>query len=87
VICSNERILTGPAARGGYFFGEAIKPERDPSLTLFARDDNPDRILVFFEETMSPNCSAAQEKSAAKRAILRERYIYFTASVKLVGFL
>jgi len=46
VICSNERMLTGPAACGGYFFGCLVR-KRNPSLTLFARDNDPDRLLIF----------------------------------------
>jgi hypothetical protein len=84
-------MLTGPAACGGYFFGCLVR-KRDPSLTLSARDDDPDRILVFFEETMSRNSSAARKDFANAAPLsykgsrwhmpLRERYIYFTAMVK-----
>jgi hypothetical protein len=47
MICSNGVVQVGPAAWGGYFFGATIKLKRDPSLTLFARDED-DRIFVFF---------------------------------------
>ena|ERR1700747_501228 len=70
-------MLTGPAACGGYFFGGAIKLKRDSSLThpstrksgvswgprLFARDDDPDRILVFFAGGID-----LKERSSAKAA-------------------
>jgi hypothetical protein len=42
-------VQFGPAACGGYFFG-APMIKRDPSLTLFARDDDLDQIVVFSPE-------------------------------------
>jgi hypothetical protein len=47
MICSNGLVQFGPAACGDYFFSATIKLKRDPSLRLFARDDDPDRIFVF----------------------------------------
>jgi hypothetical protein len=46
MICSNGLVQFGPAACGGYFCRRIIRG-RDPSLTLFTRDDDPDWILVF----------------------------------------
>jgi hypothetical protein len=66
MICSKEPGLFDPAAWSGYFFGCVLR-RRDPSLTLFARDDGPDRILVFLDETMSRNYSAARKRLYKRR--------------------
>jgi len=54
-VCSKRMILSGPATSGAKFFARTVyraqllpvKPMRDPSLAMLARDDNPVRIVIF----------------------------------------
>jgi len=47
-ICSKKMILSGPAARGGYFFAKAVSTKRDPSLAMLrsGRRSCSDRLFL-----------------------------------------
>jgi hypothetical protein len=53
---------------------EAEPTKTDPSLRFLARDDDPDRIVVF-------------SRLPARAPSLRKRYIYFTAEVNCTEFM